>query len=483
MSPPARPRGGLFRRIFATFVITVVVSTVVSAVGAYILATGTNREWVENTLDVLDAREDELHAAADDPAALGELVDALERELGTQTGVYVRGRAGAGRKIAGTGPEDPPPQMLASRRELRRFRPVTFHVGMLKGQGVALALRSNEGPRGEDDPRRRLGPILVVYPNASKPLLVPAVMLTILVGILGIGAGVLSRSITRRLERLGDSAHRIAAGDLKHRAEAREGARADEIDQLGSDFNDMAGKVDALLLGQRTLLANVSHELRTPIARMKVLLEILSERVDNLHAREIDAPSRDVVRLRKGLTEMSDDVVEIEALISDLLTSGRLQLREGAGVPLERALVDVAPMLEKLAGKVGARVSLSDPNLSADLDEVLVERLLSNLLANGRRACPDGEIVVAARDLGGGVEITVTDEGPGVPPKHREEIFEPFRRLDAARDRDRGGVGLGLYLSRQICQAHGGSIRVEDRPDGASGAHFVVTLPASRPAA
>ena len=106
------------------------------------------------------------------------------------------------------------------------------------------------------------------------------------------------------------------------------------------------------------------------------------------------------------------------------------------------------------------------------------EQQLSNLLANGRRACPDGEIVVAARDTGGGVEITVTDEGPGVPAEHREEIFEPFRRLDAARDRDRGGVGLGLYLSRQICVAHGGSIEVQDRPDGASGAHFVVTLPA-----
>ena len=476
MSPPARPRGGLFRRIFATFVITVVVSTVVSAVGAYILATGTNREWVEGALDVLAEHEDQLHAAADDPALLAVQVAALETEIGTDVAVYDRGRPGVGRKIAGSGPDLPPPELLGHRRELRRFRPVTFNAGLLKGRGIGLALRSENG-------RRRLGPILVVYPKSGRPLLVPAVMLTILVGILGIGAGVLSRSITRRLDRLGESAHRIAAGDFKHRAEARDGVRADEIDKLGSDFNDMAGKVDALLLGQRTLLANVSHELRTPIARIKVLLEILAERVENLHAREIDAPSRDVVRLRKGLTEMSDDVVEIEALIADLLTSGRLQLREGAGVPLERGIVEVAPMLEKLAGKVGARVSLADPGLTADLDEVLVERLLSNLLAHGRRACPDGEIVVAARDTAEGVEITVTDEGPGVPVQHREEIFEPFRRLDAARDRDRGGVGLGLYLSRQICEAHGGSIHVTDRPDGANGAHFVVTLPARRAAA
>jgi signal transduction histidine kinase len=177
--------------------------------------------------------------------------------------------------------------------------------------------------------------------------------------------------------------------------------------------------------------------------------------------------------------EMTDDIREIEALISDLLTSGRLQLREGAGVPLERDEVDIRPMLEHLATKVDAKVDVSDPDLSARIDGLLIERLLSNLLANGRRACPDGEIVVAARADADRLRLTVSDTGPGVPLEHREAIFEPFTRLDAARDRDRGGVGLGLYLARQICVAHGGTIEVTDRPDGRAGAHFVVELPRS----
>ena len=113
--------------------------------------------------------------------------------------------------------------------------------------------------------------------------------------------------------------------------------------------------------------------------------------------------------------------------------------------------------------------------------ELLLERLLRNLLSNARRHSPDGAVTVIGEELRegrSGVLLAVEDEGPGVPAEHREVIFEPFHRLDAARNRDAGGVGLGLHLCRQIARAHGGNIHVEDRRDGASGARFVVTLPA-----
>ena len=115
------------------------------------------------------------------------------------------------------------------------------------------------------------------------------------------------------------------------------------------------------------------------------------------------------------------------------------------------------------------------------MDELLLERLLRNLLSNARRHSPDGAVTVIGEELRegrSGVLLAVEDEGPGVPAEHREVIFEPFHRLDAARNRDAGGVGLGLHLCRQIARAHGGNIHVEDRRDGASGARFVVTLPA-----
>jgi signal transduction histidine kinase len=464
----------LFRRIFATFVLTVVVSAAVSSVGAYMVATGEDSEWVDQAMDVLESHEDDLRAAAGDRDALEAALAAVSRELKTDVAVYGRGRAGG--KIAGSGPDLPPPALFTSRRDLRRGRPIAFRDGPLRNSGLALAV-----PRHDGGGERRNFWILVVHPPPGKRLAIPLLTLTLVIAVLGTGAGVLSRSISRRLQRLGGSAARIASGDLHHRAAVRAHGRPDEIDHLGEDFNEMAMRVEGLLQGQRTLLANVSHELRTPIARMRVLLEILQERVENLRAIQPE-PSRDVTRLDKGLTEMQQDVVEIEALISDLLTSGRLELGRGAGVPMQRGVVPLGPMLDKVARRVDATVQLSDPGLEADLDELLIERLLSNLLANGRRACPDGEIVVAAQPRPGGLQITVTDEGAGVPVEHREAIFEPFRRLDAARDRDRGGVGLGLYLSRQICAAHGGTIEVTDRPDGRSGAHFVIWLPAEAPA-
>ncbi|MEX1366120.1 MAG: ATP-binding protein, partial [Nannocystaceae bacterium] len=193
--------------------------------------------------------------------------------------------------------------------------------------------------------------------------------------------------------------------------------------------------------------------------------------------------SRPVQRLDKGLGELGVDIVEVESLISDLLTSGRLELRHGAAAAVQAQAVDVAALLSRVAVKVGARVDVPTEPPALFVDEMLVERLLSNLLANARRACPEGEIVVAARAEGDHTELTVVDEGPGVAVDDRESIFEPFTRLDHARDRDRGGVGLGLYLCRQICLAHGGSIEVGDRIDGASGARFVVRLPAAAPPA
>jgi signal transduction histidine kinase len=104
--------------------------------------------------------------------------------------------------------------------------------------------------------------------------------------------------------------------------------------------------------------------------------------------------------------------------------------------------------------------------------------MLKNLLGNARRACPNGAIVIRGKHDADALVLEVEDEGPGIAKSERSIIFEPFARLDAARDRDQGGVGLGLYLCRQIAQAHRGTIRAVDRLDGASGARFVVRLSA-----
>ncbi|HLT34697.1 MAG TPA: ATP-binding protein, partial [Enhygromyxa sp.] len=249
-----------------------------------------------------------------------------------------------------------------------------------------------------------------------------------------------------------------------------------EVDGLAVAFNEMAERLETLMTGQRTLLANVSHELRTPIARAKVLVEILGERVEQIRdAEQRGEPveRKDIARLERGLEEMQEDLGEVEGLIQDLLTSGRLELGRASALELET--IDLAQLCEAAAGRFAATVDCP-AGLSLRGDRMLLERLLKNLLANARRACPDGAVVIRAARQGRETVIEIEDEGAGVPAGKRSYIFEPFARLDSARARDQGGVGLGLYLCRQIAAAHQGTIRAEDRRDGRPGARFVIRL-------
>jgi signal transduction histidine kinase len=290
------------------------------------------------------------------------------------------------------------------------------------------------------------------------------------------GAWPLARSLTSRMAKLERSTRALAGGELSHRAELSHPQPRDEIDRLALAFNEMAERLETLVTGQRTLLANVSHELRTPIARAKVLLEILGERVERIHeAAHHNEPLEldDLARIERGLGEMQEDLAEVEGLIQDLLTSGRLEL--GRGSVLELETLELAQLCTSAASRFGAQVECP-ADLTLEGDRMLLDRLLKNLLANARRACPDGGIVIRAMREGSQTVIEIEDEGPGVPVGKRSFIFEPFARLDSARARDEGGVGLGLYLCRQIASAHKGTVRAEDRRDGRPGARFVIRL-------
>jgi two-component system, OmpR family, sensor kinase len=100
---------------------------------------------------------------------------------------------------------------------------------------------------------------------------------------------------------------------------------------------------------------------------------------------------------------------------------------------------------------------------------------LKNLVGNALRYAPDGPVELKVRMVGNDVEFRVRDHGPGIPAEQREKLGEPFYRPDASRARDTGGTGLGLYLARQIAQAHGGTLAMQE-PEG-PGALFVVRLP------
>lgn len=459
--PPPR-RGGLFLRIYLTFILTVVVLAALIGLVVLSLARPYDAAWVESVDAAVAAREPALSrlvlAASDRPTLESEL-----RVLADQLDLRAAIRDPSGRLLAGD-PATRSPRVLKPRQRarLQTGQPV-LQRGDRDARGPALSF-------GLTDPDGQIIGVLAfdVGDRDSRRNRLLALALLGLLAILAGGAWPLARSLTRRLALLEAGADRIARGELHHRIP--DDRASDELGRLGLAFNAMAGQLEAKIRGQRALLTNVSHELRTPVARMRVLAELLAERLAGMPDPEHPA----TLRVRRGIAELGDDLGELEALIADLLTSGRLDL--GGAATLHRHATDLPALLTRLAARVGAHVRCP-PDLHPELDALLIERLLTNLLHNARRACPDGPIELTALPTATALILSVEDAGPGIAPGDREAIFEPFTRLDDARARDHGGVGLGLYLCRQIAHAHGGTITAEDRTDRAPGARLVVRLP------
>lgn len=445
-------RSGLFWRVFATFAFAVVAFAALALLLQFALSERRDAGWVEAVDAAVEAHEAALQA---DAASVERELAALSTELDLRLALRTR----AGELVAGA-PEVRQLRNLRSRQaaRLERGAPVVLRdkggeVSLVLAIGPDLLLIAEPEPRGV---------------RRTRGLVAGGVGLIVL---LGLSAWLLARSLTRRLAVLEDGAARIARGELDHRVDAPQGG--DEIDRLGVAMNDMAKQLGELLRGQRSLLANVSHELKTPLARLRVLAELLDERAASLPQQDHPATAR----MHQGALELERDVREIDALVQDLLTSGRLELSGPHAPALRRATIELGPFLARLAAAQGAAPSVHPPELAIPGDAVLLERLLGNLLSNARRACPEGQITISARAAEGRAEIAVEDEGPGIPAAERARVFEAFYRLDDARARDHGGTGLGLYLCAQIARAHGGTIAAEDRPDGARGARLVVRLP------
>ena len=275
---------------------------------------------------------------------------------------------------------------------------------------------------------------------------------------MAIGAYPLARRITRRLERLKGRVEALGSGDLSARVEV-EGR--DEVADLAESFNRAAERIETLVEGQRTMLASASHELRTPLARIRMATELLAGRE------------------RPELTaQIAADIAELDDLIEELLLASRLQTSERVA---EAEPVDLLALVAEEGARVNAAVAGEAVTLNGN--RRLLRHLLRNLFENARRH--GGEDGVEARveslrppagaGAGAGAEarISVSDRGPGVPEEERERIFAPFYRPAGMRERGEG-VGLGLYLVRQIARRHRGDARCEAAEGG--GARFVVTL-------
>ncbi len=283
-----------------------------------------------------------------------------------------------------------------------------------------------------------------------------------MLGLVGLAVAVgvfpIIRRLLQRLETLQRSVQRFGEGDLSVRVP--EGGQ-DEVADLSRQFNAAAARIEALITSHKSLLANASHELRSPLTRIRMGLELMGS------GGSTPSPA-----FRQ---EIERNIGELDQLIDEILLASRLDAREvdvGTDEP-----VDLVGLAAEECARVGADLDIAPDASSVEVRGVsrLLRRALRNLLENARRYS-QGEVQLQLRRESGRAVLRVCDHGPGVPASQRERIFEPFYRLPGASERE-GGVGLGLALVRSIAQRHGGRVHCEDRPDGDSGACFVLNLP------
>jgi two-component system osmolarity sensor histidine kinase EnvZ len=224
-----------------------------------------------------------------------------------------------------------------------------------------------------------------------------------------------------------------------------------ELVTLAKSFNTMAREIAALLSNRTTLLAGISHDLRTPMARMRLAVELLGEGVD----------PKLVARFERNLEAMDE-------LVGDALKFAR-----GTVEPAQPLLL--RGYLEDIVESVDDCVEVDwhgDPDLAFSAAPGALRRVLQNLVTNALQH-GRGQVRVVA-DVGESVEIHVVDGGPGIPEEYRDEVFQPFFRLDRSRSQATGGSGLGLAIVQQLCQAQ--SWRVEIRGALNGGADVVLNL-------
>ncbi len=250
-------------------------------------------------------------------------------------------------------------------------------------------------------------------------------------------------SITRAVARMTQATRQIADGRFDVRIA---GHRRDELGALGEAIDQMAGRLDGYVKGQKRFLGDIAHELCSPLARLQMALGVLEQRV-----------SQDQSAYVRSASEKAE---QIAALVTELLTFSKASFGASA-VRLEP--VRLSEILDAAVRREGAesgevrRVLREDCHVLADRE--LLVRALANLLRNAlRHAGASGPILLEAGADGAEAVLSVSDSGPGVPESELPKIFDAFYRVDTARMRETGGTGLGLAIVKASVDSCGGTV-------------------------
>ena len=426
MTPGAFVRARLHRRIFVWFGATIVVTAFVVGAVMMALGHGEGTGWKAEAMRLQSFTAGRFERVWDVPADRGELARAIARDLD----VDVRILDASGAIVSTDG---------GACRE-RPWRVPIVRAGLPLGTVELCAERH--------------------HPYAIGPRVLIALFLA--GTLLWIASGRIARRLSSPIVEVARVAEEIGSG--MHHSRVRLGRRRQhgEVAALAVAINTMAERIEKQFRDQRELLAAVSHEIRTPLARIRLLLEL---------ARDNGIEER----LEKSFAEIDREVVEMDALVSELLASSRVDF-----AALTRKKLDAHDVARRALERasVTATALAMEPDGASDAafhaDATLMARALANLIENAERH-GSGLSALRVRIGATTVAFEAEDGGPGFAAGEGERAFEPFYRGGGAKDGERPSLGLGLALVRRIAEAHGGRAYMRAREGG--GAVVGIELP------
>jgi signal transduction histidine kinase len=296
----------------------------------------------------------------------------------------------------------------------------------------------------------------------------------IAVGVSLLLASILAFRLLRPIRELTKAANQLAQGDLSQQVPIHGN---DELAELGHAFNQMAASLEQAELSRRAMTADIAHELRNPLSVQRANLEALQDGIYPLTP--------------ENLNSVLEQNYLLNRLVEDLRT---LALVDSGQLTLECTPTDLTALIKRVVERykpqadsrmISLNVTAPNHGTLISLDPGRVEQIIGNLLSNALRYVPEGgyiDIEIAypsnrntkssPMEL---VQLTVHDNGPGIPSEALPYLFDRFYRGDRARSRGEGGSGLGLAIARQLAQAHGGDLKAQNHRQG--GALFILTLP------
>jgi signal transduction histidine kinase len=241
-----------------------------------------------------------------------------------------------------------------------------------------------------------------------------------------------------------------------------------EVAELGETFNIMASNIDKARKQRESLIADISHELRTPISNIQGYIEAISDKI-----LEPDAENLKIIH---------NQIIQLSTIVEDLRV---LAVADAGQLSLDRKQHDIADTLEECVKSFELKAGEKNIELKIEhqsdirsflFDNDRIKQVINNLLSNAIMYSPRGSrIILSSVEIHGTVQIAVKDNGVGIPSDEVEYIFDRFYRVDPSRNKNTGGRGLGLAITKELVEAHGGNISVESvRGEGTT---FLFTIP------